>query len=63
MYQLTCPSPTLKIFFEENRGIKNGFSKNCKRIDRFLSSFEVLDPKFECLLAPTEDVCASWFLI
>ena len=39
---------TLKKF-EENRDVKNDFSKNRKRIDhffRFLPSFEDPDPKF-----------------
>ena len=41
-------SSTLKKSFEENRDIKNDFSENRKRIDllfRFLSPFEILDPK------------------
>ena len=57
---------TLKIFFEENRDKKDDFGKNRKRIDLFfcfLSSFEILDLKFYCPLAPTEDICASWFPI
>ena len=40
---------TLKKINEENRDVMDNFGENRKRIDiffRFLSSFEVLDPKF-----------------